>query len=514
MVTNLQQLLNKHFHYEQFKDGQEEIVTDVLLGKDVLGILPTGSGKSLCYQLPSVIFPGLTLVISPLISLMIDQVRETKAFHVKEVVALHSLQTYEERQNVLQQLSHYKLLYLSPELLQQEKIVQRLLGVKISLFVIDEAHCISQWGHEFRPDYLRLKNGLERLGNPPVLALTGTATENVQKDIMKQLNRPHMIQHVYPTERTNIGLLIERIKPAIKSKQQHLVEILNTYRQPTIIYFSSRKIAEDISEYLAIQLSNRAIAYYHGGMNPEDRLKIQQQFLYDQLDIICATSAFGMGINKSNIRIVIHYHVPTQLESFIQEIGRAGRDGGESVSIVLYEEGDEQIPLQMISNELPTETEIRAAMNHLYLLSQRNATMSLSQRELEELFALSSTKTRFLLYQFESHGMIRENRIFYEQTEWGNALVQMIRFCHERTEIKQQQFYEVMKYVYTKDCLRQQLYNRFQRSVSKKSSQCCSNCGFLFANWVNSEQEITIEQNSWQQQLAELLCIGDTNEAK
>src|SRR5699024_5914672 len=206
MNKQLESILYTYFNYKQFRPGQKEIIESVLQGKDVLGILPTGSGKSLCYLLPSVILPYPIIVVSPLISLMVDQVKETKAFHLKEVVALHSMLTYEEREWILQNLHTYKVIYMSPEMMQNERMTSHLKSLKVSLFVIDEAHCISQWGYDFRPDYLRLKDVIEDLGNPPVLALSGTITQEVERDILVELGRENMQVLHYDTERKNIIL--------------------------------------------------------------------------------------------------------------------------------------------------------------------------------------------------------------------------------------------------------------------------------------------------------------------
>src|SRR5690625_1136961 len=199
----LLKVLKNQFSHDQFNEGQREIIDDILAGIDVLGILPTGSGKSLCYQLPAKILPGITLVVSPLISLMIDQVRQVKAYYYKEVCALHSMQSYSEKMDTLQQLHRYKLIYISSELLQQRYVLERLQKMDVSLFVIDEAHCISQWGYDFRPDYLRLVNIIEQLQDPRVLALSGTVTPTIQEDIIRILKRPNMKKHIYPMERKN-----------------------------------------------------------------------------------------------------------------------------------------------------------------------------------------------------------------------------------------------------------------------------------------------------------------------
>ncbi|MBO1003075.1 ATP-dependent DNA helicase RecQ [Pseudogracilibacillus auburnensis] len=504
--------LQQYFDYDRFQEGQQEIIEDVLNGNDVLGILKTGSGKSLCYQLPAKLLPGLTIVVSPLISLMIDQVRQTKAFHFKEVVALHSFQHRTERNHIIQQLERFKLVYISPELLQQRPLLHTLTTMDVRLFVIDEAHCISQWGYDFRPDYLRLGAVIKTLANPPVLALTGTATKEVQQDIITMLGRQQMKRHIYPMDRENISLLVHEVKEDEENKVQILTNVLTTYHVPTIIYFSSRKMAEHIAQQLYIKLNDRKVAFYHGGMDTMDRLKIQQQFMDDQLDIICCTSAFGMGINKKNIRFVIHYHLPTQIESYIQEIGRAGRDGDESVSLLLYEQGDIHLPLQIIENEMPSEAEIMFAANQLYHLYINKQEIPTKEDMIEQYFQVNETKWRILHYQFESHGMIVHNQINYNHQLWTTSIQQMKQFCTDRLVMKRKKVTEIYDWLVSTQCLRKQLYKRFQREVEQKERQCCSNCGFSFSEWNPNETagKITVKEKLWQDQLASLLLIGES----
>lgn len=501
------------FNHDNFQEGQKEIITDILNGNDVLGILRTGSGKSLCYQLPAIMLPGATVVVSPLISLMIDQVRQVKSYYYKEVVAIHSFQNMHERRKILSRLHFYKLIYVSPELLQQQEFLQKLKEIKVSLFVIDEAHCISQWGYDFRPDYLRLTNVINILGNPPILALTGTATPEVQKDIMENLELQYMKRHIYPMDRENISLLLHHVNGSEEDKLNILSSLVSTYQQPTIVYFSSRNLTEKIASVLSQRVPDRKIAYYHGGMENNDRLKIQQQFMNEQLDVICCTSAFGMGINKKNIRLVIHYHLPTQIESYIQEIGRAGRDGKESISILLYKEGDIHVPLQIIENELPNEKEVSFVMNQLYILHQKGKSkIPTSDEQLEQIFQLPITKWRFLHYQFESHGMIKENMIIYDKKYWQEIFQKINRFCTMRKNLKYERLDDLINWVNTKECLRKKLYQNFQQQIPIKETQCCSNCGFSYEKWEKEIRPIKrekLEQQSWQHQLADLLLIGD-----
>lgn len=506
---NLEKVLYDQFHYEQFRPGQKEIIEQILQGKDVLGILPTGSGKSICYQLPSIILPHLTVVISPLISLMIDQVRETKAFHIKEVVALHSMQTYDERNTILRNLNRYKIIYISPELIQTDKVIRALQQNKVSLFVIDEAHCISQWGYDFRPDYLRLKSALISLHNPPILALSGTITKQIEADIIRELNRPEIIVMKQQTDRENISLVVEHIQGR-QTKNERLLQLLHTYDVPTIIYFSSRKQAEEITHYLMSQLPNKSVAYYHGGLDHSSRLKIQQQFLFDQLHIICATSAFGMGINKSNVRLIIHYHIPAQKESFIQEIGRAGRDGKQSMSVVLYEQGDEQIPRKLIENELPTEKEIRHFFNCLYVLYERNERLPKSISHLPTNIDISETKVAFLRYQLESRRMIVDDTIRYNYEKWTAVLKDIESYIKQRVETKLVNFERMFKYIHTTSCLRDELYKDYERIEKKSVKNCCSRCGFDEGMIITDQtKQSDIKERSWQSELAHLLGIGE-----
>lgn len=510
---DLHTYLRKYFGYVSFQEGQEEIIRDVLRGNDVLGILKTGTGKSLCYQLPAVMFDGMTVVVSPLISLMIDQVREIKAFHLKRVTALNSLQSKEERVAVFSNLTNYKLLFVSPEILQQRDLIRQLKRCKISLFVIDEAHCISQWGYDFRPDYLRLKQVIEQLGDPPILALTGTATPQIQRDIMLHLNRPNMKKHIYRMDRDNISLIVDKLTDE-EAKRRRLIELLTIVNRPTIIYFSSRKLAEQFATFIRKNLQNRAVAYYHGGMDTNDRLKIQQQFLNDQIDIICSTSAFGMGINKRNIRFVIHYHLPTQIESYIQEIGRAGRDGKESVSILLYKDGDEQLPYIIIENEVPNEEELSFVFKQLIRLYKEQKLLPVQKDEIEKYFQIEETKWRLIHYHLEQFHIVSANKINYSQATWRCAYEKMIHFRKERLKVKKENIDEMIDWIHSTRCLRVSLYERFQQPIQKKNRQCCSNCGFSIDTWLKNDitKQKRMSTQTWQEKLTSILQIGEINE--
>lgn len=513
LMNQLETVLSKQFNLHAFRPGQKEIITDLLKGNDVLGILPTGSGKSLCYQLPAKLLPGTTIVVSPLISLMIDQVKQLRAKGFKDVIAINSLLDFKQRKGIYANLSAYSLIYLSPEILQQDELLSYLTKIDIRLFVIDEAHCISQWGHEFRPDYLRLHSVIEMLNNPPILALSATANEDVQADIIHALKRPKMIKHIYPIDKPNIAFHVVRLQDE-DEKLHTLTKLVSTYRVPTLIYFSRREDTETIAHRLATQLVDRKVAFYHGGLDAFDRLMIQQQFMNDQLDIICCTSAFGMGIDKDNVRLVIHYHFPAQLESFIQEVGRAGRDGGESISVLLYTENDEIVPQSFIQQELPTKQEIAYVFHQLSQLAKEHNQIPRSLPEIINLMQINETKWRYLYFQLESQHILANQQINYDADHWQRAFQHILEHRHARFQYKQNKLNEMLKWIHSTTCLREMLYAEFQSSFQSPVFQCCTNCGFSFANWQPVEQSTTSQPiKTWQEQL-KLLMLGEQHESK
>lgn len=507
--TILEDQLSKQFNISSFRTGQKAIIDDVIRGIDVLGILPTGSGKSLCFQFPATIMKGLTVVVSPLISLMQDQVKQLKAIGFKDVAALNSFMGLKEKKYVLRNLEQFKLIYISPELLQQNEVEHYLRNIKVSLFVIDEAHCISQWGHEFRPDYLRLGSVLEMMNNPTVLALSATATQEVQEDIIASLKRPNIQKHIYPMDRENITFSVKKVNGDYE-KRGLIVKLLKRYRVPTLIYFSSKRKTEEIAGFLSENAPSLRIAFYHGGMDQLDRITIQQQFMNDQIDVICCTSAFGMGINKHNIRLVLHYHFPLQIESFIQEVGRAGRDGKSSVSLLLYSSGDKLIPSSIIENELPSEetlTSIFRKLRQFYSHSQQLP----AQRQLEEELQLSDIQWRFLHYQMEKRGMIKSNQIIYQRDLWIKAFHDISRLIEARVSLKERKLNEIISWIHEDRCLRKELYKNFQDSHKAPLYWCCSNCGFTFDEWEPQQTKITNTTFTWESKLRNLLLTGDND---
>jgi len=340
LFTKAQELLASYFGYSSFRRGQDETIKNVLDGKDTVCIMPTGGGKSICYQIPALVFEGTTLVISPLISLMKDQVDTLVQNGISATYINSSISITEANQRIqLAKQGHYKLLYVAPERLDSMEFVDQLIDMKIPMIAIDEAHCISQWGHDFRPSYLHIHRILDYLPEKPlVLALTATATPQVREDICNTLgiNQENTIMTTF--ERENLSFSV--IKG--QDRNAYLADyIRQNQKESGIIYAATRKVVDQLYEDL--MKAGVSVSKYHAGMSDTDRNEQQELFLRDEVSVMVATSAFGMGIDKSNIRYVIHYQLPKNMESYYQEAGRAGRDGLDSACILLYSSQDVQV---------------------------------------------------------------------------------------------------------------------------------------------------------------------------
>ncbi|MEH6396441.1 DNA helicase RecQ [Pseudoalteromonas sp.] len=329
-------ILKQVFGYSEFRDGQETVINAALNGQDTLVLLPTGGGKSVCYQVPALALSGLTVVISPLISLMQDQVSQLRALGVKAAYINNSLNR-DEQQQIYQQLHSglIKLLYVAPEKVLQHEFKERLSHLNISLFAIDEAHCVSHWGHDFRPHYCRLSELKQHFPHVPMMALTATADKATRFDIVQQLGLTTPYIHTGSFDRPNIRYTIEEKFKPLAQLLRYLKEQQN---QSGIIYCTSRKRVDEIAEKIADAGINAAA--YHAGMSNEQRQFVQTGFARDDIQIVVATVAFGMGINKPNVRFVLHYDIPKSIESYYQETGRAGRDGLAAEAIMYFDPAD------------------------------------------------------------------------------------------------------------------------------------------------------------------------------
>ncbi|MFQ5637670.1 MAG: RecQ family ATP-dependent DNA helicase [bacterium] len=479
-MSDLQTKLNTHFHFDDFRPGQSEAIQYLLQKKNTLVVMPTGFGKSLCYQLPAVLSTHTTVVVSPLIALMKDQV---EALHAHGIAAtfINSSLTASEQTARLQKMRQgdYRLVYVAPERFRSRTFFTALSMVQVDLFAIDEAHCISHWGHDFRPDYLTLRQVIDRIGRPTVVALTATATVQVQEDIIRQLDLKSCEKIITGFNRPNLSFEVEYTADDT-AKFTLLEELLKGKSQSAIVYTGTRKAAEEVGYFLRVSCK-RKTDFYHGGLNTADRSRIQDAFMSDATSVIVATNAFGMGVDKPDIRFVIHFNVPGTLEAYYQEAGRAGRDGEPARALLLYAPQDQGLQEWFIDNDAPELDELKDMYE---LLKQRaeDGLIRVSLSYLKEKMDLYETKIRVGLSELVRAGALRDLGDEYGKMHFKffsrvkpdySAILDKIE---ERRRYRYRQLKQMIRYAEGNSCRRRFILKHFGDTGSAEAERCCDNC--------------------------------------
>src|SRR5215212_8940173 len=397
-------VLKEIFGFDSFRPGQEEAIRAVLEGRDTLAVMPTGGGKSLCYQVPALMQESLTVIVSPLISLMKDQVDSLIQSSVAEAGALHSGLSPEERWEVERRVrtGETRMLYVAPERLRSLEFVLSLRRAGVGLFVVDEAHCISEWGHNFRPDYLFLPRAVRDLGSPPVLALTATATPRVREDIVRSMKMRSPKVVVTSFNRPNLTYRVLSAKEK-KHKLPLILDVIRNAAPPGIVYATTRKECEELAAHL--RRSGVDAAAYHAGMGPAERSEVQERFMTDELSVVVATIAFGMGVDKPNVRFVVHSSVPGSLPAYMQESGRAGRDGDRAECVVLYRSADLGRRKRLVTLGAAGEKEVGSFFRALSEV-ESDGRVNVSPNSLAALGGVDPESAGLVLQSLEDSGLI------------------------------------------------------------------------------------------------------------
>ncbi|MBM7583078.1 ATP-dependent DNA helicase RecQ [Caldicoprobacter guelmensis] len=464
----LREYLQQYFGHDDFRLGQRQVVESILQGENVLAVFPTGSGKSLCYQLPAIMLPGITLVISPLISLMKDQVDQLSQRGIPSTF-ISSILSEEEllkRMHDLRQ-GKYKVIYIAPERFYSEGFIDALKGLHVSFVAVDEAHCISQWGHSFRPAYLRIKDLIEQVGSPIVGAFTATANRRVQEDIVRLLGLKEYRLFVSGFDRPNLEFRIEMPR----DKQEFVLKFVKkNLGKPGIIYAATRKTVEDLYSLLI----NRGIpaGMYHAGLSSQDRVIAQDDFTRGKTTVMVATNAFGMGIDKSDIRYIIHYNMPRSLEHYYQEVGRAGRDGKLASCILLYSEEDYHLNRALININYPSVALVESVYNRVLEAGDKGIALDVLLKGNISKQILHSAVRKLIEYNYVK---LKSGVIYPFLSGRKFELTQEEIDQHKKVELEKLD--KMVEYCLSKRCLRCNILEYFNEEPTFTKCGSCSVCG-------------------------------------
>jgi len=467
-MQDLREALSTHFGYGGFRPGQEAIIRSVLSGRPTLAILPTGGGKSLCYQLPALLLEGTTVVASPLVALMKDQVDALSARGIPATFVNSSLSEADRRERQARiRAGDYRLVYVAPERFRSGSFREAIAQVRVPLFAIDEAHCISSWGHDFRPDYLRLAEAWGHLRAERILALTATATPEVRKDVVRALGLEDPQVFVAGFDRPNLFVEVARAS----GDQEKVGRILSLARRkgPGLVYAATRRNVEKV--VLALRANGIDAVGYHAGMDDAERSAAQERFLRGEVSVVVATNAFGMGVDKANIRFVVHFHVPRSIEAYYQEIGRAGRDGAGSLALLLFNYADVMLQKRMIEGARPKEETVRKVWDAARTLGSGGAA------ELAAVCGVHPADAQAALKLLEVAGHLarrgQDFSVLTPEVEEPAVDFEMaaLRVAHER-----QMLDRMVRYCDTEGCRRHNLLRYFGDPDAPRSCPACDRC--------------------------------------
>ena len=479
-MADTQETLRERFGFTEFRPGQREAIEHLLGGQHALVVMPTGAGKSLVYQLASLSLPGVTLVLSPLISLMQDQVEHLKRRQIPAAF-INSTLSAPEQSARLQALGRgeWKLVYVAPERLRSVPFRQALARTRTGLLAVDEAHCISQWGHDFRPDYLHIAAFRRELGEPLTAALTATATPQVQGDITSLLGIPSAQRVITGFNRPNLSFEVE-YAPDEAAKYEALRDLLGELTEgAAIIYAGTRRDAEEVAEFVRAVAKKRA-EHYHAGLENSLRARVQEQFISGALNIVVATNAFGMGIDRPDVRLVVHFATPGTLEAYYQEAGRAGRDGQPARAMLLHSPEDRALQEWFIENDAPAPTELRTLYDAL--VAKRAAQFWIGYSEIALATHLPETKARVGLAQLEAAGSVtrlgdESTRMLLQMGKWNEAAAkESAAEVESRRRHRHAQLDAMIAYAESNHCRRRILLDHFGDHSPAEAARCCDNC--------------------------------------